>query len=129
MSAPEERSPDGGQDFVSEAEAGTKFHTRHLKRTVKIYSIQEFELRSVTRLNAIILIATSTGAALLTYLMGLGTEALMQETISPTGWILLKVVGPICGVLCMGCFGIAGWAYKTRKTDLDQILEESKVEG
>lgn len=126
MPTPEEGRATTEKTFISESESNVKFHTYHMERTVNIYSIQESELRSIFMLNTLVLAAASIGTGLFTYIIGLATDAAMQESITITGQILLNVVVPICTVLGLGCFGVAYWAYRSKKSELDRILEESR---
>ncbi len=115
------------ETFVSESEAGSKFHTYQIGRTVKIYPILETELRSISMLNTLVIISFSAGTGFLTYGIGLVTDGVMQESITETGHFLFNFVVPLCAIVCLLCYGVAYWAFKNRITDLEKLLEETEV--
>ena len=122
---PEPISPSDSRDFLTEPPAGATFRTLHVERAVRIYPIQEGELKNISAMNGLALIFFSIGSGLATFALGLITDAAIEGSLTDSARALVTVVVPMCVVLALGAFGIGIWALRTKSSDLKRIQEES----
>lgn len=119
-------SPAGQQQaFITETKRGALLHTMHVERTVKIYPVVESELKTLSILNSLALVFSSVGTGLLTFAVGVVTDAAVQGQLTDYGRALVCVVAPVFGTLALISYGIAVAAWRSRGSELSRIREES----
>ena len=110
--------------FKTESQMGAVYHTTYMERRVKIYPLQESELRMVGMFNTLTSVFLSVGSGLLTFGLGLTVQAIFTDKLSGTAEALTYVVAPLCFVLALVFFGLAEWARRSRETEMGNIRRE-----
>ena len=105
---------------------GALLRTTHVERTVRVDAVQENELETVSLLNTSVTVCFSVGSALLLFAVGILADWAIEDSLTATGKVLVKVVTPICGVLAMGFYGAGVVLVHTRKTHWKRIRDESQ---
>ncbi len=100
----------------------------YLGRRMKVYPIQESELKHISGLNRIAALAFSLGAAFFSYALAIVLENMFSGTPTPEAKVLAFYAPWL--LVALGCaswlFGLI--AVRTRGSILDTIREESSSE-
>ena len=95
-------------------------------RNVKVYTVFEFELRTISLMNTLMSASLGIGSGALSFALGLLANAYVQGTTSPDAKQALKVIVIICFVFA-GLFLIAaGVAWKYADSEWHRIRKETK---
>ena len=113
------------EDFLTQPPEGTRFRTLHVQRTLRVYPIEEGELRILSSMNSLALIFFSVGSGLLTFAVGLIADGILEGELTQSARTLLQVVAPMCGVLAFGSYAVGVWALRNRRSELNRIEEQT----
>jgi hypothetical protein len=104
---------------------GATISTAYVGRQMKAFAIVENEVRTISMMNTLAIIFFSIGTTLLGYAVGIWTNSMFADKLTPEGSILSHVIAPIlCALaLTLGCLGI--WAIRSRSTTWNAIRQES----
>jgi hypothetical protein len=122
-------------DEVSEQSAvftppqtGAVVNTTYVPRQMKAFAVYEAELDSLTTQTHTATTFFSVAAALLGYAIGIVTNAMFAEKLTPAGELATKVGVPLLVVLAC-VFGCLAWQYRTnRQAQLDQIRKREAAD-
>lgn len=128
---PELPAPDYGQVSSGfgpsesvEIDRGAIYRPLHVEREVKIYPIQEHELKTIGLFNAGFTICCSISAATLTFVAGIvwDTSVAQNSEASAVGTGALV----LCGLVITASVFAAFWLRRGRQSELEKILGEVK---
>jgi hypothetical protein len=108
---------------------GATISTSYVGRQMRAFAIVANEVRTISMMNTLATIFFSVGTTCVGFAVGIWTNAMFYETLTPEGRILSHVIGPaLCALaFILGCLGI--WALRSRSTTWDAIRKESRPEG
>lgn len=106
---------------------GAAYKALYLERHVKIYPIQEHELTTLNMFSSAVTFCASIASA--TAVFGLNILWDVAIAQSQTAIAIGKTALAICGLIMVACFVIGRWAYRSRKSELSKILDESRLVG
>jgi hypothetical protein len=111
----------------TEPSRGAFYQPTHLVRAVKIYPIQESELRTLSMFSTIVTVVASIASLAFAFALSVWWDVMQSKDIAATklGYGVLVV----CGVVILGCVGVGAWAIMERKSQLQTIISESRVLG
>ena len=117
-------SPGFGPSENVEIDRGAIYRPLHVEREVKIYPIQEHELKAIGLFNAGFTICCTIAAASVTFAAGIvwDTAVAQNAEASSAGTGALD----LCGLLFTGSVIAACWLRKGRQSELEKILGEVK---
>lgn len=118
--------PESSPTISTEQLHGATIRTVYGEREVRILAVLENEVSSLSTFNMLTTVFLSVGASLISLAVGIWTNAAFASQPTPEGTILSRFVGPLLCALSLVMFGLAHWAYKTRKSTLDTIRSETK---
>lgn len=105
--------------------AGAIYTPIHVRRTVKIYPIQEHELTTLNMFSSAVTVCASIVSGTAMYLLGIIWD------MSATEDALVQKVGAkalfVGGFVILVCVVIGIWAFISKKSELKKILEESET--
>ena len=100
----------------------------YLGRRMKVYPIQESELKHISGLNHIATVAFSLGAAFFGYALAIILEDVFNVTATPEAKVLVFYAPKLLGILGFAAWVLGGIAIRTRGSILRTIREESYSE-
>ena len=104
------------------AASGATIRANYVERNVTYYAVERKEITLLSSLNSQTLAFSSTGSFVLSLGIGLAVNRIFADKLSPSGEVLSTVgAGTLIGVSLV-FFGLALSAYRTRKTELQEIL-------
>ena len=111
-------------DTSSDVEFGARLEIQYGVRPLKVYAVPLSELEGVGVFNT--LVASSVGAIclILGLMFSIFWDMLISGEQATRAGIEFLVV---LGVLCIGCFIVAYWAHRRRRSKLNDILDESRM--
>lgn len=114
------------QQFVTEVPEGKFYNTIHTSRNVKIYSVTQSELNSLSWLNFFKSLFFSIGAFLSSSSLTLWLQSLAGSPSKELsrGIVLLII---ILLVLSISSFGLGIFLGSRRKSELSSILSETEI--
>ncbi len=104
---------------------GATILTAYAERQVKAYPIFETELDSISFLNTQVLVYFSVGSALLSFAVGIWTNAAFAENLTPAGTLLARVAGPLLCVASAAAYLLGLNARRSRVSQWMKIKQES----
>jgi RsiW-degrading membrane proteinase PrsW (M82 family) len=107
---------------------GATISTAYVGCQMRAFAIVEHEVRTISMMNTLGTIFFSVGTTCLGFAVGIWTNAMFYDTLTPEGRILSHVIAPfLCGLaFVLGCLGV--WAFRSRSTTWDAIRRESLPE-
>ena len=121
-----DENPSGGREEVSLSTTSPGLYTvLHAERTVKVYPVQERELRTLGLFDNIFTAMCSIASAAVAFGAGIVWDMLtsQDETTAQTGWAVIAGLA----VTLVSCAAVAWWARASRSSELQEILDESRV--
>jgi hypothetical protein len=90
---------------------GATVKTLYVEREVRVFAVHEFEYSSLSNLSAFATIAFAVAGASSAYAMGIFTNAVFAEKLSPAGELATKIGAPILLIFavvaaCSGAFAM-----------------------
>ena len=126
LSAPQynQAPPDSGSTKNVEIDRGAIYRPLHVEREVKIYPIQEHELKAIGLFNAGFTICCSIAAGASTLAASIVWDMAIDQNAasSPLGNAALS----FCGLLIFAAFIAAFWLRNERQSELEKIVGEVK---
>jgi hypothetical protein len=109
----------------TDIERGATILTAYAKREMKAYPIFETELDSIAFLNTLSLVFFSAGSALLSFAIGIWTNAAFSERLTPEAAVLSKAGAPALIVAAIVCYVLGERARRSRETEWGKIKGKS----
>lgn len=112
---------------VFTSDKGPIYRPIFMERQVKVYAVHEPELRYLSVLSAIQNSVASVGGGIFGFLVSIG-----WDVITSTEVVKQKMgmgVMFVCGAGLAACVAVWVWAFFRKKTELQQILSETKIIG
>ncbi len=95
---------------------------------MKAFAVFESEIEALASLNTQATIFFSVASGLLSFAVGIWTNATFYEQLSAAGLIATKYLGPLLLLLSAVFYGLAIYASAKRRTTLRSIREQSRSE-
>lgn len=122
----EDKAPAASQPVFTSG-PGAVYRAVHMVRDVKIYPIEENELKTLSMFSAIVTVVTSVGSIVVGFLMSIWWDMFTSNNAAKaTVGTGITVAG---GGVILVCIGIAVWAQRSRQSELRKILGESRLIG
>lgn len=103
---------------------GAIYRPIHGERSVKVYPIQEHELKTIGICNTMVTLCSSVGALFVALLGGcLWDTSIAEQPCSRTGVAFMVV----CAICALVAFFAAGYFWWQKKTEIEEIKHETKV--
>jgi hypothetical protein len=115
--------------FATESPRAATVETYGVHRQVKVIGVLEYELQTVSELNAQATVWVSVATALISLAAGIGISAAYVDKLTPEGTVLLHFGAPVLCMLGLVCVGLAVHAWRSRVATVSRMLEESKPGG
>jgi hypothetical protein len=97
----------------------------YMGRVMKTYPISEPELENISTLDSQVTVRFAVGSALLTFAIGIWTNALFAKEMTAQGQLAVEFVAPLLLVFAIG-FAVAGLVSRQhRKSVWDRIKRDS----
>jgi hypothetical protein len=113
--------------FVLEQSQGALFTTVPTRRNVRIYAIQESEMDTISVINALTTFFFSAGASLLTGVITLQLDLLIESNPTDTAKLAVKLLTWFATPLGIACICAAIFAVRRRRSMLERIKGETEV--
>jgi hypothetical protein len=97
-----------------------------VEREVSAYAVFENEISTITVFNTLSSLAWAIGSALLSFAIGIWTNAQFVEKMSPEGTVLAHVVAPGLCALTLVAYGLGLWAISARGKTWRAVRAQSK---
>lgn len=117
--------PEPEQLHVTPAVQGAVYKPLHVERKVKIYPIQEYELKSIAMLNTTATICCSVASGAFVYMLSViwDMAATSDEKTDKTGWAFILV----CVIVMLTSLGFATYCWWCQKSQLKDILSQTNA--
>jgi hypothetical protein len=92
---------------------------------MKAFAIAEHEVRTISMMNTLATIFFSVGTTCLGFAIGIWTNAMFYETLTPEGRILSHMAAPILCAFALIFAGLGIWSLRSRSATWDAIRRES----
>jgi len=102
---------------------GAVYVPMHVERQVKIYPIQEHELRTISTFNNQMTLWSSIGSSAVVLVLSClwdMLDAAVWPPVSRIGFVVL------CVLVAVGSFLLVWWYWRSRQNELDKILSETR---
>lgn len=97
----------------------------YVQREVKVYAIHESDVQQIGGFNTQASIFVGVGAALVSYAVGIWTNASFAERLTPLGEAASTVLAPIIAALGFLSLGLASWAIYRRSAIWSEVGSKS----
>jgi len=111
--------------IATQVAQGAIYRPLHVERQVKIYPIQAHELTTLNMFSGITTIAAAIASAALGFMASVWWDMATAQTAATnrTGSAVLTVGG----VVVVICIGVGIWAQWKKRSELAEIISESRV--
>lgn len=109
----------------TETPRGATIFTAYGAREVKAYPVLDSEIDSIAHFNTLTLVFSSLGSALLSFAIGIWTNAGFAEKFTPEGTILTKFGAPALCFVALVSFVLAWWARRARNSTWQNIKSKT----
>ena len=114
--------------FTADAgDRGATVRSLYVEREVKVFAIHEFEVEVLSQFNTLATAGFSVGAALISYSIGIWTNAAFSEKLTPMGEASSHILAPILAALGVASLLFALWALWRRKSAWTTIQNQSSA--
>jgi len=103
--------------------SGAVYHPLHIGRQVKIYPIQEHELRTIGVFNSMMVLWCSVGSSAIALLLSCIWDMLLSADPAGAPAVLFAVA---CAIVAVISFCLAMYFRKNKSDFLEQILKETE---
>ena len=121
--AEDRQSPPGKRHYATED--GGRIQPLYAERKVKVYSVQESELKHISGLNVMAMASFSVAAAFFGFAASIWLELAFGDPVAEVGKLIAKYGPPLLLVISFCAFVFGCIAIKTRGSILKTIKDES----
>lgn len=103
------------------------FRVLRSERTSMMYMVSENEMRSLANYNHLVAAFLSLAFSLIAFAGGLAIQAAQQSHANHQAWVLVEIVGAVCGLLAVVLFIGAVFVALARRDEIQRIKGETRT--
>jgi hypothetical protein len=111
--------------ILTQSPQGATISTAYVGRQMRAFAIAEHEVRTISMMNTLATIFFSIGTTCLGVAIGIWTNAMFYEKLTPEGTILSHVAAPGLCVFWLIFVVLGFWALRSRSATWEAIRRES----
>jgi heme/copper-type cytochrome/quinol oxidase subunit 2 len=92
-----------------------------------MYMVSENEMRSLANYNHLVAAFLSLAFSLIAFAGGLAIQAAQQSHANHQAWVLVEIVGAVCGLLAVVLFIGAVFVALARRDEIQRIKGETRT--
>jgi hypothetical protein len=106
---------------------GATVRTLYVEREVTVFAVHEFEYKSLSNMSLFATFAFAIAGASLAYGMGIFTNAIFAEKLTPAGEMATKIAAPVLIIFAVICAVAGGFAVWRRSELWGTIKKQSSA--
>src|SRR5271155_2384791 len=107
--------------ILTQLPQGATISTSYVGRQMRAFAIAEHEVRTISTMNTLATIFFSVGTTFLGFAVGIWTNAMFYDSLTPEGRLLSHVASPILCVVALIFVALGIWALRSRSVTWDTI--------